>query len=411
MGSTLARRVWDYRVSPVARSGVRQAFDTRSLPLAVLRLRVGIESYLGAPIVSNASRDSEQMEQTAGTEQIGQRHSLVIGYKCFAYILVKFSSPSYRMTDGTNVSYKEINMNPFIFLSQIQQMGDPRTRDYPLVMNPFFVFPMIATYLYFVKVAGPRWMKNRKPFEITNLMRFYNVAMVILNARFLYIVLINTYLPGGRYSLWCQGITGYMDDQLAEYYKSGWWYLAVRYADLLDTVFFVLRKKFTHITHLHVIHHALFAANAWLIVLFAPEGQGALGLAMNAFVHVIMYTYYFLATLGPSVAQYLWWKRYLTMMQIAQFVIFIIHMSIPLFVDCGFPRYLIVVGIVQTILIMVLFVNFYVKSYYRKPIASKARNHTSLHKMHEHNPEQLFEVNTTRNSLRESFDVSKNKHI
>ncbi|XP_029825384.2 elongation of very long chain fatty acids protein AAEL008004-like [Ixodes scapularis] len=302
-------------------------------------------------------------------------------------------------------------MNPVIFLSQIQQMGDPRTRDYPLVMNPFFVFTLIATYLYFIKVAGPRWMKNRKPFEITNLMRFYNVAMVILNARFLYIVLINTYLPPGRYSLWCQGITGYMDDQLAKYYKSGWWYVAVRYADLLDTVFFVLRKKFTHITHLHVIHHVLVVGNAWFFVLFAPEGQGALGLAMNAFVHVIMYAYYFLATLGPSVAQYLWWKRYLTRLQIAQFVVFIIHMSIPIFVDCGFPRYLIVPSIVQTILIMVLFVNFYAKSYYRKPIASKARNHTSLHKIHEHHPEHLFKANTTQNSLQESFDVSKDKNI
>ncbi|KAG0431084.1 hypothetical protein HPB47_022110 [Ixodes persulcatus] len=208
-------------------------------------------------------------------------------------------------------------------------------------MNPLFVFPLVMAYLYFVKVAGPRWMKDKEPFQIINLIRFYNLAMVLLNARFLYIVLIYTYLPGGEYSLWCQGITGRMTDQLAALYESASWYVAVRYADFLDTVFFVLRKKFTHITHLHVIHHTVVAVNAWFWVLFAPEGQPALGLAMNAFVHVVMYAYYFLATLGPNVRQYLWWKKYLTTMQIVQFVIFIGHMSIPLFVDCGFPRHLI----------------------------------------------------------------------
>ncbi|KAG0431089.1 hypothetical protein HPB47_022115 [Ixodes persulcatus] len=188
--------------------------------------------------------------------------------------------------------------------------------------DKFFIYTVVSGvkgYLYFVKVAGPRWMKNREPFEITNIVRFYNLCMVAVNARFLYIVLKNTYLPGGRYSLWCQGITGYMDEELTEYYKNGWFFVAVRYVDLLDTVFCVLRKKFRQITHLHVIHHVIVATNVWFWTLFAPEGQVALGLAINVFVHVIMYSYYFLATLGPGVQKYLWWKKYLTTLQITQF--------------------------------------------------------------------------------------------
>lgn len=272
----------------------------------------------------------------------------------------------------------QVSMNPATLLGQIYDMGDPRTRDYPLVVNPLFVFPLIFSYLYFVKVAGPKWMEDKKPFKILNLIRFYNLAMVVLNARFLYIVLINTYLPGGRYNLWCQGITGYMDDQLASYYKTGWWYVAVRYADFLDTIFFVLRKKFTHITHLHVIHHTIVSTNAWFWVLFAPEGQPALALALNAFVHVVMYAYYFLATLGPAVRPYLWWKRYLTTLQIAQFVIIIGHMSIPLFVDCGFPTYLIHMANLQVFLILCLFLNFYFQSYLKsKATFSVSARHAS----------------------------------
>ncbi|KAM7292693.1 elongation of very long chain fatty acids protein AAEL008004 [Ixodes scapularis] len=259
-----------------------------------------------------------------------------------------------------------LHVNPITFLRRIQEMGDPRTREYPLVVNPLFVFPLILSYLYFVKRAGPRLMKNRAPFKIVNLIRCYNLAMVALNARFFYIVLSNTYLPGGRYNLWCQGITGYMDDELVGVYRSGWWYVAVRYADLLDTVFFVLRKKFTHITHLHVIHHSLVAVNAWFWTLFAPEGQPALGLVMNTFVHTVMYSYYLLATFGPTVRPYLWWKRYLTSIQIVQIVIYIAHMSIPLFVDCDFPRYLIHIANAQTLLLLGLFLNFYVQSYSRK---------------------------------------------
>jgi len=36
---------------------------------------------------------------------------------------------------------------------------------------------------------------------------------------------------------------------------------------------------------------------------------------LNTFVHIIMYSYYLLAALGPSVQKYLWWKKYLTALQ------------------------------------------------------------------------------------------------
>lgn len=36
---------------------------------------------------------------------------------------------------------------------------------------------------------------------------------------------------------------------------------------------------------------------------------------VNSSIHVLMYAYYGLAALGPSVAKYLWWKKYLTILQ------------------------------------------------------------------------------------------------
>ncbi|KAH6935031.1 hypothetical protein HPB50_002986 [Hyalomma asiaticum] len=262
-----------------------------------------------------------------------------------------------------NSIYKSFVDNPIYFLANLQQLGDPRTRDYPLVLNPLFVFPLVALYIYFVKVSGPRWMKDRPPFHIDGLVRLHNLLMVLVNAKLCVMLMKSAYLPGGTYSFWCQGITGRVEGGFEELYRTGWIYVLFRYVDFLDTVFFVLRKKFNQITHLHVIHHVMVTLNVWFWILFAPEGQAVFGLALNCFVHVVMYTYYLLANMGPSMRKYLWWKKYLTTLQIVQFVVIVVHMSIPLFVDCGFPRYLIYMAVAQTLIVLALFLNFYKESY------------------------------------------------
>ncbi|XP_064482567.1 very long chain fatty acid elongase 7-like [Ornithodoros turicata] len=257
-------------------------------------------------------------------------------------------------------------LNPFQAGDAMRKRGDPRTRDmYPVMTNPVFVFSLITLYLFFVKIAGPRLMSSRKPFQLKTLIRIYNIANVVLNVTFLWTFLKHTYLPGGKYSLFCQGISEDYDPSEVQVYKRFSWYLLVRYADYLDTVFFVMRKKYNQVSHLHVIHHTLVVFNAWFWFLYAPEGQPALGLCMNAFVHVVMYSYYFLSTFGPEVRKYLWWKKYLTTMQISHFVIFLAHMCIPFFVDCGFPKHLIPFAQLQVLLVLGLFVNFYYHTYAR----------------------------------------------
>lgn len=37
---------------------------------------------------------------------------------------------------------------------------------------------------------------------------------------------------------------------------------------------------------------------------------------INSFVHVIMYSYYGLSAIGPHMQKYLWWKKYITMLQL-----------------------------------------------------------------------------------------------
>ncbi|KAH9374248.1 hypothetical protein HPB48_005568 [Haemaphysalis longicornis] len=248
-------------------------------------------------------------------------------------------------------------------LDELDARADPRTKELLFVGNPTLVLSLIAGYLYVVKVWGPRWMEGRKAYDLKHVIMAYNASMVLLNSFFLWKFLRHSYLGGG-YSWICQGIDVH-DPNSLPIINFGWWYFVVRVLDFADTLFFLLRKKYSHISFLHVVHHSLVVWNGWLFLTFGPDGQGILGVCINSFIHVVMYTYYFLSAFGPSVQKYLWWKRYITRMQILQFAVFIVYVSVPLFKDCGYPRFLVYLAISQCFFFMVLFINFYLSTYVR----------------------------------------------
>ena len=138
-----------------------------------------------------------------------------------------------------------------------------------------------------------------------------------------------------------------------------WWYFMGRFLEFLDTFFFVLRKKRDQISALHVIHHWSVPLLSWWGVKFSPGGQGSLFGLMNSMIHVVMYTYYMLSAMGPQLQKYLWWKKYLTKMQLVQFVIAFIHAALALVIDCGVPRHSMYLQCFSTLLFLVLFGNFY----------------------------------------------------
>ena len=42
---------------------------------------------------------------------------------------------------------------------------------------------------------------------------------------------------------------------------------------------------------------------------------------INSSVHVLMYTYYGFSALGPHMQKYLWWKKYLTRVQLVSLLL------------------------------------------------------------------------------------------
>lgn len=244
---------------------------------------------------------------------------------------------------------------------------DPRTLDWPLVGSKQFLVTLLLGYVYLVKIGGPRFMKGRKPFDsLKPLIMLYNLSMVFLNAYFVYNFLIRSYFGGG-YNIICQGIDFQARDQMTmEFLELCYWYLWVRIADFLDTIFFVLRKKFNQVSTLHVVHHSLVVLDCWFWHRIGTDGHVSFIISLNTFVHIVMYTYYFLSSIGPHVQKYLWWKRYLTQLQITQFIVAMFHGVIPLFYDCGYPKLYVYLAIPQGVLFLYLFFEFYFKVYIHK---------------------------------------------
>lgn len=241
---------------------------------------------------------------------------------------------------------------------------DPRTANWFLGGNRLFLASLFMAYVYVVKIGGPRFMKGRKPYDgIKPVVIIYNACMVVLNAYFMTAFLSRTYMGGG-YSLFCQGIDYEARDHITmSLLNLMWWYSLVRIADFLDTLFFVLRKKDSHVSFLHVAHHIIVVYNGCYGVGYGPDGQAALSVILNCFVHVIMYTYYLLSLLGPTVQKHLWWKRYLTQVQVVQFCIIFVHMLIPLFYNCGYPRPHIYVLVGEAVFFFTMFLRFYFNAY------------------------------------------------
>ncbi|KMQ97037.1 elongation of very long chain fatty acids protein [Lasius niger] len=184
--------------------------------------------------------------------------------------------------------------------------------------SPFPTLFICVSYVYVVKTLGPKLMENRKPFQLKNTLIVYNLFQVIFSAWLFY------------------------------------------------EIFFVLRKKNNHVSTLHVIHHGCLPMSVWFGVKFTPGGHSTFFGLLNTFVHIVMYTYYLLAAMGPKVQPFLWWKKYLTAFQMLQFIAIIVHAFQLLFIECNYPKAFVWWIGLHAVMFLFLFKEFYQQSYQQK---------------------------------------------
>lgn len=63
---------------------------------------------------------------------------------------------------------------------------DPRTANWLLMSSPAPLLTILASYIYFCVSAGPRYMKDRKPYKLKEVLLIYNVIQVALSVFLVY---------------------------------------------------------------------------------------------------------------------------------------------------------------------------------------------------------------------------------
>lgn len=249
---------------------------------------------------------------------------------------------------------------------------DPRTVHLPLVGSPVPMAISIAVYLGFVLHYGPKWMENRKPYNLKYIMRIYNAIQVIANFVLLLYGAKWSYLRK-EFSFACQPV----DHTNTAHYMRGliyvsYGYYITKYLDLFDTVFFILRKKNNQITFLHVYHHAGMVFAVYVFMTFLAGSHSTMLGVINLLVHTVMYAYYFITSLRP-IKRALWWKRHITQLQLLQFGYLMLHFLLVLVHNpCQHPPLIAFVGFSQNLFMFLLFFDFYYKAYVKKSTAPNA---------------------------------------
>nr|BBF94982.1 elongation of very long chain fatty acids protein 2 [Orthetrum albistylum] len=249
-----------------------------------------------------------------------------------------------------------------MYSTLFEDMADPRVRRWPLMGGPGPILAILGGYLLFVLWLGPLWMQHRKAKSLRLQIAVYNIFQVWSN----YVITVGVLNAGWltHYTLGCQPVD-YSDDPLAvRMAELCWWTMVIKLMELLETVFFILRKKPEQASFLHLYHHVSTLLFSWIAVKYVPGGMPTLYVLLNCGVHVIMYLYYFLTGLSSSIRTFLNpWKKYLTILQMVQFCVMVGHSAQALAPSCPLHPALPLSFIPNVLLVFHLFRQFYSSAY------------------------------------------------
>ncbi|KAF9905063.1 hypothetical protein BX616_001106 [Lobosporangium transversale] len=158
--------------------------------------------------------------------------------------------------------------------------------------------------------------------------------------------------------------------------KMIWLFYFSKIMEFVDTIIMVLKKNNRQISFLHVYHHCSIFTIWWLVTLVAPNGEAYFSAALNSFIHVIMYGYYFLSALGFKQVSFI--KFYITRSQMTQFCLMMIQASWDMYSmkvlgRPGYPFFITALLWVYMWTMLGLFYNFYRKNAKQAKQAKQAK--------------------------------------
>lgn len=251
--------------------------------------------------------------------------------------------------------------------------GDPRVKDWPLVYSPWPMLSLCVLYMI-ICFIGPKLMAKRQPFELKGVLIVYNFGMVLLSVyMFKELFLSSSAL---KYTYLCDPLHYGTDEWSMRLAAGIWLFYFSKLIEFLDTIFFILRKKNNQITFLHVYHHISMFFLWWIAAKWFAGGSAFFSPMLNCFVHTIMYTYYMLSAFGERVRKHLWWKKYVTVLQMMQFFIVIAQNAYALYTNCDYDKRAEWSCVIYLSSLFILFMNFFIRSYVWKPRSQRHESST-----------------------------------
>ncbi|KAJ0406972.1 hypothetical protein P43SY_005205 [Pythium insidiosum] len=245
-------------------------------------------------------------------------------------------------------------------------------QEYPLA-DFATVFLLCIGYLVFVVVGTLVMKSNAIPAINTSALQFvYNPLQIVLCSY----MFIETLLQAYRFDYSLTPCNAFNAKQPVMGQLMYFFYLS-KLLDWCDTFFIIVGKKWKQLSVLHVYHHVsvFFIYNHLFRTSY--DGDLFMTIILNGFVHTVMYLYYFVS----SHTRDIWWKKYLTMLQMIQFLLMNLQGYLMVSRQCETLPYKIprmYLAYVQSL--FWLFVNFYVRNYYltRKAKSTKTTKTAKL---------------------------------
>ncbi|KAJ5191915.1 Elongation of fatty acids protein 2 [Penicillium cinerascens] len=279
-----------------------------------------------------------------------------------------------------------VHLWPLFDKAYEQVMGYPASKfKFAEGVTPMSTFKETATMLvtYYIVIFGGREVMKKLPaFKLNTLFMIHNFVLTAISAILLALFieqLLPTLVRNGVFYTICDHRGGWTQPLIILYYLN---YIN-KYVELLDTVFLVLKKK--PLTFLHTYHHGATALLCYTQLIGLTAVQWV-PITINLLVHVVMYWYYFQSARGIRI----WWKKYITMLQIVQFVIdlgFIYFASYTYFSSSYFPwapnmgqcageEFAAFAGIGIITSYLLLFISFYIATYKKETKVGRPRRNT-----------------------------------
>eukprot|EP01060_Flectonema_neradi_P033630 TRINITY_DN569_c4_g1_i1.p1 TRINITY_DN569_c4_g1~~TRINITY_DN569_c4_g1_i1.p1 ORF type:complete len:264 (+),score=37.09 TRINITY_DN569_c4_g1_i1:49-840(+) len=200
-------------------------------------------------------------------------------------------------------------------------------------------------------------MDSVPAFDLKWFRAIYNLSCVILSASSLFLIVKGTMEElGSTFGFVCNNSE---QKEVPQIRMAIYIFYLSKFFEFTDTFIMILRKKFNQVSFLHVYHHASISAVVWVYLRYTHGGDDYLAVGFNSFVHVLMYSHYFVTTFGVSAP----WKSLLTSLQLLQFICIFSQSAAALYLHCGWPDFLNVLQMCYMISMLILFGNFFLKSY------------------------------------------------